>query len=107
MLLDLDVVVDVNLDGLEVRHLIGLRRQGQQGRRVECSEGACTAARQLLERVLIELREQRRDRLVHFVYARKPLMAQARHDPAFDDLDRRLRFRLLVSQQLSVMRNNA
>jgi hypothetical protein len=34
-------------------------------------------------------------------------MAQARHDPAFDDLHRRLRFGLLVSQQLSVMRNNA
>jgi hypothetical protein len=34
-------------------------------------------------------------------------MTQARHDPALDDLHRRLCLRLLVSQQLSVMRNVA
>jgi hypothetical protein len=34
-------------------------------------------------------------------------VAQAGHDPALDDLDRRFRLGLLASQQLSVMRNVA
>ncbi len=107
MLVDLDVVVDVNLDGAELRDLIGDRRQRAQRRGVQCSEGAGAAARQLLEGAVIQRGQQRGNRAIYRVHRLEPLMAQSRHDPAFNDLDCNLDLGFLASQQLSVMRNVA
>ena len=63
-------------------------QDGQQGRRIQRGEGAGAASGQLLERLLVELRQQRRDGLVDLVHAGELVMAQARHDPALDDLYR-------------------
>jgi hypothetical protein len=52
--LDLDVVVDVHLDGLEARHFVALRRQRQQRRLVELGDSAGAAAGQLLERARVQ-----------------------------------------------------
>lgn len=87
---DLDVIVDVNRHCLEARELVGLCRQRLQCRRVQLGECAGATSRQLLERPLIQVLEQRADRLIDRVDRLKPVMTQARHDPAFDDLDRNL-----------------
>ena len=93
---DLDVVVNVDLDGFEAGHLVALQRQRQQGRRVDFREGAGAAAWQLLERLVVEPREQRRHGLIDLVHAGELLMAQARHDPALDDLHRRFGLGLVL-----------
>ena len=72
---------------LEARELIGLCRQRLQCRRVQLLECAGATSRQLLERPLIQVLEQRADRLIDRVDRLKPVMTQARHDPAFDDLN--------------------
>ncbi len=94
--LELDVVVDVDLDGLEVRHLVALQRQRQQGRRVDLGEGAGAAARQLLERLVVEPGQQQRHRRVDLVHAGELLVAQPRHDLALDDLHRRFGLGLVL-----------
>lgn len=76
MRVDLDVVVDVHPDGREVVDFVALRRQRQQGRRIQCGKGARAAAGQLLKRPLIELFQQRPDRLVDFANRCKCLMPQ-------------------------------
>ncbi len=93
---DLDVVVDVSLHGFEVRHLVALQRQRLQGRRVDGGEGAAPGAGQLLERLVVEPRQQRRDGRVDLVHAGELLVPQARHDPPLDDLHRRFRLRLVL-----------
>ena len=95
MFVDLDVIVDMNRHCLEARELIGLCRQWLQCRRVQLGECAGATSRQLLERPLIQVLEQRTDRLIDRVDRRKPVMAQARHDPAFDHLDRNFYLRLV------------
>ena len=107
MLVDLDVVVNMNLDGAELGDLIGNRRQRTQRRGVQCSEGAGAAARQLLEGSVIQCGQQRGNRAIDRVHRLETLMAQSRHDPAFNDLDRNFDLGFLASQQLSVMRNVA
>ena len=107
MLVDLDVVVNMNLDGAELGDLIGNRRQRTQRRGVQCSEGAGAAARQLLERAFVQILEQRTDCVIHRLDRRKPVMPQASHDPALDYLDCHFDLGFLASQQLSVMRNVA
>lgn len=87
MLLDFHVIVDVDRDGLEVRDLITLHRQGLQCRRIELGKGAGAAARQFLERAFVESLEQGEDRAVDVVERGEFLVPQARHDPAFNDLD--------------------
>lgn len=98
---------NVHLDRLEGGQLVTLHRQRRQRRGIQLGKGTGAAARQLLEGTLIEPLQERLNRLVHLAYARKALVAQAGHDPALDDLDRRFRLGLLASQQLSVMRNVA
>lgn len=92
MTIDLDVVVDVNAHGPEHRELPGLQRQRLQGRCIQIGKRAGTAAGQLLERLAVELVEQRDYCLIQIVHAGKALVAQAHHDPALDHLHRRLCF---------------
>jgi hypothetical protein len=96
MAFDFSVIVDMDLDGLEVRHLVALQCQRLQGWRVKRHEAAGAAARQLLEWLLVEPCQQRRDGRIDLMHAVKLLMAQARHDPAFDDQHRRFRLGLVL-----------
>ncbi len=90
------MVVDVHLDGLEVRHLVTLQRQWQQSWRINLGERAGTAAWQLLEQLFVEPREQRRHSLIDLVYAAELLVTQARHDPTLHDLHRRFGLGLVL-----------
>ena len=51
---DLYVVIDVDLDGLEARELVGRRWQRQHRRAVDLGEHAGAAARQLAERPIVQ-----------------------------------------------------
>jgi hypothetical protein len=104
MLVDLDVVVDMNLDGAELADLVGDRRQRTQRWGVQCREGAGAAARQLLEGAVIQHGQQRGNRAIDGVHRLETLMAQSRHDPAFNDLDCNFDLGFLASQQLPVMK---
>ena len=90
MTVDLDVVVDVYFDGLEACQLIGLRRQRHQGWGVQLGKHAGAAARQLLERPIVQAGQQLRNGRVHLGDAVKALVTQPRQDPAGDDLHRTL-----------------
>src|ERR1035437_5420347 len=96
MLIELNVVVNVNLDGLEGRYFVALTRQRHQRRRIKLCEDTCTATGQLLERAFIELLQQRHNRRVDFRNARKPQMPHPRHDPALNNLYRRLDLGLVL-----------
>ena len=86
MAVDLDVVVDVDLDGLEAGDLVGAGRQRHQRWRIEFVEGAAAAAGQLLEGPVVERGQQRGDGLIDGRDRCEALIAQPRQDPARDDL---------------------
>ena len=75
MAVDLDVVVDVQFDGLEAGDLVAARRQRHEYRRVQFGEGTCPAAGQLLERAPVERRQQCRDRGIDLGDGVQALMA--------------------------------
>ena len=66
MLLVLHVVVDIDLDRLDIDVAVGVARQWFESRLVEPLERLTAVARQLLERLLVQLIEQGTDALVQF-----------------------------------------
>ncbi|MDQ0083130.1 hypothetical protein J2W35_003490 [Variovorax boronicumulans] len=96
MTVALDVVVDVDLGALPQAHLEALGRQRPQRGRVQHLEGAASTTRQLLERALIQIDQQRGDRPVAFVQAEEAPVAQARQNPSLDHEHRVLDLRLVA-----------
>ena len=88
--LELDVVVDVDLDGLPATDDEVLCRQRSQRRSIQLLEGAASAAWQLLERPLVEIDQQQANRLVELVQGEEAPVAQPRQDPALHQQHRAL-----------------
>ena len=81
-----DVVVDVHPCRLELRQHHRRGRQRLQGRCVQCGEGRRPAAGQLLERALVQVRQQQVNSPVELGQAEEAPVAQPRQDPALDHL---------------------
>ena len=86
MLLVLHVVVDIDLHRLDIDVTVGLTGQGSEGGLIELLKRLAAVARQLLERLLVQLLEQDTDALVQLGQREEGVVAQADQDPALDDL---------------------
>ena len=91
----LDVVVDVDPRLAPLRVLVTLGRERLERRPVQILEPAAAVAFGLLERPLVQRGQQRCDGLAEFAEGEERLVAQRRHDPALDVLDRGLHLRLV------------
>ena len=87
---DLDVVVEVDARLAPPGVLIALGRERLERGPVQVLEEAAPAALGLLERPLVERRQQGLDRLADFAQREERLVAQRRQNPPSDVLDRRL-----------------
>lgn len=79
---DLDVAVGADPRNLLSGVFIALLRQRTQGRLVHPGKGAGAAAEQLLEGALVQVGQERAQRLVQLVDAEEALVAQAGLHPA-------------------------
>ena len=91
----LDVVVDVDTGLAPLRVLVALGRERLERWPVQILEPAAAAAFGLFERPLVQRGQQRRDGVAEFGEREERLVAQRRHDPALDVLDRGLHLRLV------------
>lgn len=80
--IDLHVLVDVHPHRLVAGVLPGLGRQRLQRRRVQLGKRIRAAAGQLLERLGIELRQQRLDGVVDVVHALEAVVTNPHQNPA-------------------------
>jgi hypothetical protein len=64
MCIDLDVIVDVDAAGLELRHFIRLFRQRHQRWPIDRLEPLAASADQLLERTRVQIDQQFCDRMI-------------------------------------------
>ena len=78
-----------------LRVLVALDRERLERRPVQVLEPAAAAALGLLERPLVQLGQERPARLAELAERKEHLVAQRRHDPALDVLDRGLHLRLV------------
>ncbi|CAM3732644.1 hypothetical protein ROSA5918_05155 [Roseateles saccharophilus] len=85
---DLDVVIDVDLHGLEAREFVALRGQRHQGRLVQLGEHAGAAAGQFLEGAVVHAGQQLGDGRIDLRDGVEAVVAQPRQHPATHDLDR-------------------
>ena len=92
VLLILHVVINVDLDRLDVHKAVRVRRQRLQCRLIEALEGRLTIAGQLFERLLVQFHQQGGDTLVELGQREEGVAAQARQNPALDDLYAHLGF---------------
>jgi hypothetical protein len=104
---DFDVVIDIDPTFAEGRNLVALCRQRTKHRPVESFEPFAPVTFKLLKWAQVQINDELADGLVEFGEAEEAMVAQMRQNPTLDDLHADLDLRLLVSQQLSVMRNNA
>ena len=93
---DLDVIVDVDACLAPLRVLVTLGGERLERRTVQILEQAAAAALDLLERPLVERRQQGHDRLADLGQREEAVVAQRRENPSPHVLDRRLHLRLVL-----------
>ena len=96
MTADFNVIVDVHAAFVERGDLVAASRQRPQQGLVQPLEPLAPVTLKLLERTLVQLRDQPSNRAVQFSQAVKALMAQPRQHPTFDDLHPHLDLRLIL-----------
>src|SRR4051794_17414105 len=83
---DLDMVVEPHPAALPLGVLVGLGRQGREGRAFDLLKELASRATPAAQGAIVEVIEERTDRLVEGGEREETAIAQARQDPAPDDL---------------------
>src|SRR5580700_2913063 len=89
---DLDMIVEIDATALPLRILIGLVRQGQQGRTIELVEELAPAASPPPQRGIVEIDQKAADRLVESCQREEAAVPQPGQNPATNDLYPNLNF---------------
>ena len=93
---EFDVTVNVYTHRFEDRPFPGLLRQNHQSRCIDLGKHAGTAAGQLLKRALVKPLQQRRNRVVDFLYTGELEFTQSRQYPTFHQQYAVFDFRLIL-----------
>ena len=96
MLGDLDMIIETGAALLPFGVLVCLARQRLQRRLIECLEQLPAGCVQMFCDAPVQVLQQFMNGLVQFGEAEETAIAQAGQDPAFDDLDANLHFRLVA-----------
>src|SRR3954464_85358 len=87
MLGDLDVIIEVDPAALPLGILVRFIRQGSERRTIELFEQVAPTSSPTPERSVVQLDQERVDRLVEGGERKEAAVAQACQDPSSDDLD--------------------